>query len=75
MCEHSLERKRESTVATQIISKGSRAVVVSQYGSRFETRLYVGARDGIQDAVATLVCGTFKSPNGALNWARKQVAA
>jgi hypothetical protein len=59
----------------QIISKGSRAVVVSQYGSRFETRLYVGARDGLANATATLSCGKFKSLNGAIRWANAQVAA
>jgi hypothetical protein len=56
----------DKTMTQKIISKGSKAVVVSQYGSRFETRLYVGARDGLQSAVATLVCGKFKSLQGAL---------
>jgi hypothetical protein len=49
--------------------------VVSQYGSRFETRLYVGARDGLANATATLSCGKFKSLNGAIRWANAQVAA
>lgn len=61
-------------MSNQIISSGSRAVVISQYGSRFETRLYVGARNGMADAVATLVCGKFKSLKGATRWAERQVA-
>lgn len=57
------------------ISNGSRSVVISQYGSRVEARLYVGAKNGLADATATLVCGKFKSLKGATRWAERQVVA
>lgn len=58
-----------------IIQNGSRAVVVTQQGNSFSARLYVGARNGLANASATLVSGAFKSLNGATRWAERQVAA
>lgn len=64
----------DKSMTQQIISNGSRAVVISQYGSRIETRLYVGAKNGLASATATLVCGKFKSLTGAARWAKGRVA-
>lgn len=58
-----------------IIQNGSRAVVITQQGQSFSTRLYVGARNGLAAASATLVSGKFKSLHGATRWAERQVAA
>ncbi|KQM37969.1 hypothetical protein [Sphingomonas sp. Leaf10] len=59
----------------QVVSKGNRAVVITEERGRFAARLYVNARDGIANASATLTANTFKSAAGANRWAAKQVAA
>lgn len=58
-----------------IIQSGSRAVVITQQGKSFSARLYVGARNGLANAVATLTNSKFKSLKGATRWADRQVAA
>lgn len=59
----------------QVVSKGSRAVVILSQGGSFDARLYVGARDGIANASATPTAKSFKTAVGANRWAAKQVAA
>lgn len=58
-----------------IIQSGNRAVVVTAQDGKFSARLYVNARDGISNADATLMAGSFKTAPGAQRWANKVLAS
>jgi hypothetical protein len=62
-------------VQQQIITKGNRAVVITTQDGRFETRLYVNARNGLAAASATFEAGKFKSQAAAQRWADRKLAA
>jgi hypothetical protein len=58
-----------------IITNGSRAVVITEQGSKVWANLYVNAKNGLADASITSLRWTGKSVAGAKAWAAKQVAA
>lgn len=58
-----------------IKTNGSRAVVINEQNGYFWANLYVGARNGIEQASITPTRWTGKTMAGALRWAAKQLAA
>lgn len=70
-----VRHQMEPTMTQTIIQSGNRAVVITAQDSKFSARLYVNARDGISNADATLMTGSFKTAAGAHRWAGKALAA
>jgi len=62
-------------MTSETISAGNHAVVINGLGETFAARLYVNARNGIANADATLLHGSFKTITGARRWAKKRLAA
>ena len=58
---------------TQIITKGSRAVVINNQDGHIWACLYVNARNGITDADITPLRWTGKTIKGAEKWAAKNL--
>ena len=58
----------------EIISNGSRAVVITNQNGHIWANLYVGARNGLDGASITPTRWTGKTMTGARRWASKQVA-
>lgn len=58
-----------------IITQGSRAVVITEQNDHVWANLYVGARDGLENASITSFRWTGKTLAGAKRWAAKQLSA
>jgi len=58
-----------------IKTNGSRAVVITEQNGFFWANLYVGARNGIENASITPSRWTGKTMAGALKWAEKKLTA
>ncbi len=58
-----------------IKTNGSRAVVITEQDGFFWANLYVGARNGIENASITPSRWSGKTMAGALKWAEKKLAA
>ena len=61
-------------MSTNVITQGSRAVVISEQDGTVRARLFVNAQDGIQHADATLSAWKGKTIKGAKQWAAKKLA-
>lgn len=59
----------------QIITQGSRAVVINVQGARVWANVYVNAANGIDGADITALRWTGSTVAGAKRWAAKQLAA
>jgi hypothetical protein len=65
----------ESTMQQIIKTNGSRAVVINVQAGYVWANLYVGARNGLEQASITPTRWTGKTVAGAEKWAAKQLAA
>lgn len=62
-------------MSQKIITKGSRAVVITSQDGRVQANLYVNVRDGIANASITPSRWTGKTVKGAEKWAAEKLAA
>jgi hypothetical protein len=59
--------------STKTITKGNRAVVITQQDSNVWANLYVNARGGIHNATITMTRWEGKTVKGAERWAAKKL--